>query len=794
MASARRTFDTDSITLRTVFAKNGNNTNIQALKVLTADGSGGTLWKMPSSFGTNPSFNQIVTTAGTFTADLSYNTFTMTSGEGIGMTAGPAGVNQIYLYAKAFNQVDVSGANSLYAYSNATLTPSFQLAGTGGIELRSDPGRNIVYVDGPLSTEISSGQYTFNRILVIPTVSTLTSNIPNPTGMMLAAASPSSLLTFSGVGDVILSSIYSTNQIFFTVSSYSAEAFLNLSAQSFSFTSNILSTISSLYVTKPDFSTATTVLSTQSFSNTSSITSTIYGISTFFANRFNVLEGLILARATIDQLDTNVDNFQTALSSLSANYISYTDYLSSTAAIIDQVSSVTFISGISTMYIWGGTFYNFSTGSLLYDQSDVSTLSTSAGVAISTTSNFFQVQGIGNLLSTTSTTIGLGTLRYVSSPQLISSITGLGSMGYISTPSLTSSLVGLGTLRYISAPQLISTTEGLGTAGYFSTSFLNEAITSTSKGLFDYMGSFGYLSSASFASTLQSTTQGIFDYMGSSNYVSIATLNSTLASTTQGLGDYLGSKGYISEPTLGVSLLSTIEGLGTAGYISSSLFDFALTSTFSRIGLYGFISTPNVQSTVEGLGTVGYISSPSLISTTAGLMSTVSTGLAYPSFKSSLIYGGNVGAIFGDVRNTIQLYFSSVSFSLDPFSTFIHPTTNVLVDVNEVFYFQSGGGTGVYGQLSTNLKVAETSLYSTLFVDATPYFWKSGLSNLYSRTITFKVPTDVVRTAYTSSYSVEHFLPDGINNDPLNPNKGYISQDVYIGNSQSNCIFATILN
>lgn len=791
MASARRTFDTDSITLRTVFAKNGNNTNIQALKVLTADGSGGTLWRMPSSFGTNPSFNQIVTTAGTFTADLSYNTFTMTSGEGIGMTAGPAGSNQIYLYAKAFNQVDVSGGNTLYAYSNGTLTPSFQLAGTGGIELRSDPARNIVYVDGPLSTEISSGQYTFNRIRVIPTVSTLSSNIPsNTNGVILAAASPSSLLTFSGVGDVILSSIYSTNQIFFTVSSYSAEAFLNLSAQSFSFTSNILSTISSLYVTKPDFSTATTVLSTQSFSNTSSINSTILGISTFFASRFNTLEGLILARATISQLDTNIDNFQTALSSFSANYISYTDYLSSTAAIINQVSSVTFITGISTMYIWGGTFYNFSTGNLIYDQSDISTLSTSAGVAISSSSNFFQLQGEGNLLSTTSTTIGLGTLRYISSAQLISSLTGLGSMGYVSTASLTSSLEGLGTLRYISSAQLISTTEGLGTAGYFSTTFLNQAITSTSKGFFDTMGSLGYVSTSSLASTLQSTTQGIFNFLGSSNYVSIATLDVTLASTSQGIGDYLGSKGYISEPTLGFSLLSTTAGLGTAGYISSPTFDFALTSTFNRIGLYGYISTPNIQSTVEGLGTLRYVSTQSLVSTTEKLLTLVGN----PSFKSSLVYAGNSGTITADIRNTIQMYFSSVSFSLDPFSTYIQPTTSVVVDVNEVFYFTEGVGTGVYGRLSTNLKVAETSLYSTLFVDATPYFWKAGLCNLYSRNITFKVPTDVVQAAYRSTYSVEHFLPDGKNDAGLNPNQGYATADVYIGNSQSNSIFATILN
>jgi hypothetical protein len=790
MASARRTFDTDSITLRTVFAKNGDNTNIPALQALTADGTGGTYWRQPSSFGTNPSFNTFNTTAGTFTADLSYNVFTMTSGEGFGMTAGPAGTNQLYMYAKAFNQVDVSGANTLYAYSNATLTPSFQIAATGGIELRSDPDRNIIYVDGPLTTNISSGQYVFNRFNIVPTTSTLTTNIPAANGTILAAASPSSMLTFSGVGDVILSSIYSTNQVFFTVSSYTAAGFLALSGEAFTLNSNILSTVSSLYVNKLDFSTATTLLSTNSFSNTSSAISTVYGVSTFFGTEFNTLTGLIMARATIDQLNIQSDLFTTALSSLSANYISYVDYLSSTAGIIDQVSSVTYISDISTLYIWGGTFYNFSTGNLIYDQSDVSTLSTSAGVAISTTSNFFELQGQGNILSSISTTAGLGTLGYVSTSQLLSSLQGLGTFGYVSTPSLTSSLEGLGTLKYISAAQLISTTEGLGTAGYFSTSFLNQTLASTTLGLFENLGSYGYISSFSLASTLQSTTQGLFDYMGSSNYISAATLASTLQSTTQGIGDYLGSQHYVSIPTLDYSLFSTVAGLGLASYISEATLNLELMNTFSQVGQYGFISTPNVQSTVIGLGSAGYISSLSLISTTEGLISTLSTGLALPSFKSSLIYAGNTGDITADISG-IALLFSTASFNLDSFSTYIQDTTQISVDVSQTLYF-AAGGSGIYGLLSTNLIVAETSLQSTFFIDATPYF-NNSLCNVYSRNMTFQIPTDVVKTAYQSSYTLQHYIPNGYYNPPDN-NQGYTNAGVYIGTSPSNSIFATIMN
>ena len=94
MSSKRRSYDTDEITLRKVFAKSSvNNSNVGALRVLTADGTGGTYWAIPSTLGYNPSFNQINTTAGNFTADLSYNIFTMSAGTGIGFSEG-SGSNQ----------------------------------------------------------------------------------------------------------------------------------------------------------------------------------------------------------------------------------------------------------------------------------------------------------------------------------------------------------------------------------------------------------------------------------------------------------------------------------------------------------------------------------------------------------------------------------------------------------------------------------------------------------------------------------------------------------------------------
>lgn len=767
MASSRRTFDTDSITLRTVYAKNGTNTNIPALRALTADGSGGTYWRMPSSFGINPSFNQIITDAGTFTADLSYNIFRLTSGEGIGMAAGLA--NQTYLYAKTFGQVDVSGANSLYAFSNGVLTPSFKIAATGGLQLRSDPQQNTLYVDGPLTTQISSGYYGFNKILVIPTNT-------GSEGNALFANSPSTQLTLAGIGDVILSSFYSTNTVYFTVSSYTAADFLGISTVANSANSTINSTLNNLYVLKTDFSTATGSVSTNSFSNTSSVTSTIYGISSFFVTQFNILTGLINARATIAQLNTNVNTFTTALSSFSTNYIEMNQYLSSTAGLANQVSSIITISNVSSIYLYGGTLYNFSTGSIVFDQSDVSTLSSATGGSISMTSNVLFNQIVGNLLSTTST------------------VANLGSIGYISSQSLTSSTQGLATLGYISSASLTSTLQGLGTLGYFSTSYLNGALASTSKGLNDYAGSYGYISSASLQSTLQSTTQGIIGYLGSYNYISTPSLNSTLQSTTKGIFDTLGSYGYVSTAALNRAFASTVAGLGTVGYVSTQTLDKALQSTTTGFLSYPFISSQSLTSTTLGLGTLGYISTQSLVSSVSSLYLTISSILSTPSIKSSIAYAGCNGNI--DARElNYNLFFSTAYINLGAFSSYITAKSRISLDVNENIVFSATDFTtvGVIGKLSSVITCTDFVMDQTTINDSIIYQF-SNSSNTYFKNLTFPLNTNFVQTSYTSTLAVLHQIPLGYYTDPGNIVSGFTSSNITIANSPLNSIFVTILN
>ena len=775
MASSRRTFDTDSITLRTVYAKNGTNTNIPALRALTADGSGGTYWRMPSSFGINPSFNQIITDAGTFTADLSYNVFRLTSGEGIGMTGGPPGSNQTYLYAKAFGQVDVSGANSLYAFSNDVLTPSFKIAATGGLQLRSDPQQNTLYVDGPLTTQISSGYYGFNKILVIPTNT-------SSQGNTLFANSPSTQLTLVGVGDVILSSFYSTNTVYFTVSSYTAKDFLGMSTLANSATSTINSTLNNLYVLKTDFSTATGSVSTNSFSNTSSVTSTIYGISSFFVTQFDILTGLINARATIAQLNTNVGTFQTSLSSFSTNYIELNQYLSSTAGLANQVSSIVTISNVSSIYLFGGTLYNFSAGSILYDQSDISTLSSATGRSISSTSNALFSQLVGNLVSTTSTVNNLGSLGYVSSLSLASTVRGLGSVGYVSTPSLTSTIQGLGTL------------------GYVSTSFLNFALASTTQGVNANFGSLGYISSLTLQSTLQSTTKGIIDSLGSFNYISTPSLNLTLQSTTKGINDSLGSFGYLSTATLGRVLASTVTGLGTMNYISTVGLDRVLQSTYQGFLALPFISAATLTSTTQGLGTLGYLSTTALVSTTNSLFLTISTSLLSSiSIRSSVLYSGNNGTFTSHEEN-FNMFFSTAYVNLGAFSSYITSKSRITLDVNENILFPdaTANALGLIRTLSSVVVCNSNFMQGTTINDTIMYqFTGTSNSNYYSKNLTFPLNTQFVQTSYPSSLEILHQVVNGFaNSNAVIPDfpTGFTSLEITAANSARNSIFVTILN
>ena len=209
----KKSYDTDEITLRKVYARTSTNTAVPAMTVLTADGAGGTYWAIPSTLGYNPSFNQIATDAGTFTASSPYNTFTLSQGGGIGFVQG-ALTNQLYIYSKGFNQVTAVGGNTLYGFSNNFTTPTLNFAATGGISLQANPATNTLTFTGngiPISTTLNS----FQSLKVFPNLSTPTGQISSLSGFtVLSANNYSSILTLAGTGQISLTSDYNANAVF----------------------------------------------------------------------------------------------------------------------------------------------------------------------------------------------------------------------------------------------------------------------------------------------------------------------------------------------------------------------------------------------------------------------------------------------------------------------------------------------------------------------------------------------------------------------------------------------------
>ena len=333
MASSRRTYDTDSITLRTVFAKNPGNSNVPALRVLTADGTGGTYWAVPSTLGMNPSFNEIITSAATYTADLSYNRFRLFAGEGIGMVNGSAGSNQTTLYAKAFNQLDISGENSVYAFLNNQLDATVTFAGENGIQLRADTGTNTFFIGATGNTvrTISTGIYGFNQLKVTPASSTITSSLTAWDGDYITATSPSTLLRFAGYNDIQLSTNVTTNSVFFTISTFTSQGYLAMSNAAYSAYPSSLSTVSSLYVQNGVFQSTINSMSSSSGLQFSSVLSSINALAMSTGEQFYTLTGLINARATIVQLNANI-------ATVNSNIISTTQGLGSAGYISTSVT------------------------------------------------------------------------------------------------------------------------------------------------------------------------------------------------------------------------------------------------------------------------------------------------------------------------------------------------------------------------------------------------------------------------------------------------------------------------
>lgn len=733
MSYKKRTYDTDEITLRKVFAKSDvDNTNIPGMRVLTADGAGATYWAIPSTLGMNPSFNQINTTAGNFKADLSYNIFRITTND-IGSAQGP-GKNNLVLYNQSFNEVDVSGNNTLHAFDSNTqqLQTTLRFAGTNGINIRSDPINNTVYFDS-IGVPVSTSLYSFQKARVLSNISSIYSDISTPTGYFLNAASPSAALTFVGLGDVELFPDGNNNAIWVS---------LNQSTGSISSLTSLIQGISTGYVTNQQFSTGVGAVSTIAYSNFSTSVSTSYGINsnlsiTVFNLPFN--QYTLLA-----QYNAGFSNLAVGISTISTNYTPLPALFSTSIGINNRISTFNIPSSVCTVNVYGGNVTGFTAGVVIYDPADLSTFSTTYGVAlnnmsITTTILTFQVSTLSTLatagLSSLSTAItlqgnsnvgstlrGLGSAGYVSTQTLYSSIIGLGSAGYISSQSLYSSIQGLD-------KNFASTTAGLGTSGYISSSSLYSSL----QGL----GTFGFLSSLS--SSLISTRTIILSSI-------------TFRDTSLDIDQLLAVKNNQLQLNG-----AAITGGGGSGI---QFFSTSFTSTIFFMG-----NQPTVYATPDGTDTGGFFSTANVyldkFSTYINNNSKVFIDYYYNLVLSKF---NAPGSPLLDYNADLPLY----SFSTGILYNKVLDYNNVLTDVS------------VYTIPTYNINYATTINYS----------------NVISRSQRFQLNTNNVIQTYGTPLEVFHYIK-GFYNEGDGSNyyfSGFNSSTVRIYANPNTAISVSIQN
>ena len=456
-----KSYDTTEITTRTIYAFDQTNTAIPSTLTLVTAPYGESQWVSRSTFGQNYGFNQISTNIGVFTADASSNVFTLTEGRNIGFSLGNIN-DSLYLYAKGFNQVDVSGSETFFSIGN----PTINIAGSGAVNLRSDPYANILYIDGQVQP-LPGTAGTLQNIKVISNIA-YTQNY-----YVFNASNASSAINFVGLGDVSLYTDISSNSIYYTInqSTFTSASYIGY-----------YSSLSTNYTQIPDFSTAVDSLTTQSYTDLVTGTSLATGLS---SNLSTTLVQRTNFSAYVTGLQFNYTNnistglIQAGISSLSTTKVPIETFISTTTSFINALSTFHFVSTFSSGILYGGFVSSISASNVYYLGTNPSSISTSLNSTISllstqinnfsadvtaftqlvagAPSSLYSSFAIETASMITSTSAGLGTAGYVSTITGITTVTG---------QQLTSSVIGLGTSGYISTPTLYSTFSGLTSLGY----------------------------------------------------------------------------------------------------------------------------------------------------------------------------------------------------------------------------------------------------------------------------------------------------------------------------------------
>ncbi len=356
-----------------------------------------------------------------------------------------------------------------------------------------------------------------------------------------------------------------------------------------------------------------------------------------------------------------------------------------------------------------------------------------------------------------------GPALYVSTGDLVSSMTPFlnGSLSFMS--NIQSTVIGLGSTRYISSPQLISTTTGLTTQ-----------TRSTVVGL----GSTGYISSLSLQSTVNNLAQA--------NYVSTSMLFSTMTGLLYPATSPGGNLGVVVTGTSNAPF-KNFDVLSEA-YLTDR--DYVNTSNAAG---YGFVFGSQLPSTTLGLisslGTLGYVSTQTLQSTSAGIqaakqnifidrmgatsiynsqvsVSSIDSVVYFSTFvNSTLAYVGNSGAIAAQVQANSNLYFSTANLQLSLFSNYITSNSRVTVELYPTFIFDritTGSLTSKSFTMTTGIQYGATTLATSNQSLVVATSATDGYSNYFQQPLKLTFPGSLVAGAYASNYTLTHTVTGGL--------------------------------
>ena len=435
-ASSRKTYDTDSLVMRRIFAYDPmTNTPLSTNYILSADVKGVVLFKNPlevlSTFGWADLPDQIVSTTIFVISSISTTNGYLASTVSFFAPSYPSS-QQIFLPST------VNGLGTTGYISTTSLTSS--LIGLGSMGY------------------LSSG------IIITPLNSTIVGL--GSSGFISSTQLTSSLVGLGSIGFIsssqLTSSVVGLGSIGYISSTQLLSSLVGLGSLGYISSASLYSTVNTaLASTVKGLGSATYVSSTQLTSSIVGLGSSGYLSSFIFSNLSTVFlsSGFITASSisTFGLAVSGVANISTLFignSNISSLFVSTSQGLASIGYISSSQLTSSLVGLGSLGYISSAT---------LYSTVNMALASTVAGLGSA---------GYVSSTQLTSSLIGLASIGYVSSTQLTSSLVGLASIGYVSSTQLTSSLVGLASIRYVSSTQLTSSLVGLGSIGYVSSTQL----------------------------------------------------------------------------------------------------------------------------------------------------------------------------------------------------------------------------------------------------------------------------------------------------------------------------------